>query len=163
MIFIEKFKKLKKIFLFEPMIENMNVAKENLKNYSNIEFIEAGLSNFDGDVFFNEDNASSAISECGKIKVTVHSLDTIIKEKVDFIKLDIEGSDQDAIEGAKKLILDSKPILAICIYHKAEDWYKISKQILDIYNEYKIYLRHYMEGISETVMYFIPPHRVIKE
>ena len=50
-----------------------------------------------------------------------------------------------------------RPILAICIYHKAEDWYKIPEIILEMYGEYKIYLRHYMEGIFETVMYFIPP------
>lgn len=162
MIFIDKVKSFKKVFLFEPMAENMKLAKKNLKHFSNIEFIQAGISNFDGDVFFNEDNASSTISESGTLKIKVYSLDSKIKEKVDFIKLDIEGSEQDAIHGAKKLISDSKPIIAICIYHKAEDWYKIPKQILDIYSDYKIYLRHYMEGISETVMYFIPPNRLIK-
>jgi FkbM family methyltransferase len=162
MIFKDKVKNFKKVYLFEPMIRNMKLAKINLKEYFNIEFINSGISNFNGDVFFNEDDASSTISESGNIKIKVCSLDSTIKEKVDFIKLDIEGAEQDAVEGAKGLIKNSKPILAICIYHKAEDWHKIPKQILDIHKDYKIYLRHYMEGISETVMYFIPPSRILR-
>jgi FkbM family methyltransferase len=162
MIFKDKVKNFKKVYLFEPMMGNMKLAKRNLKEYSNIEFIEAGISNFNGDMFFNEDDASSSISETGNIKIKVCSLDSTIKEKVDFIKLDIEGAEQDAIEGAKALIKNSKPILAICIYHKAEDWYKVPKQILDIHKDYKIYLRHYMEGVYETVMYFIPPSRILR-
>ena len=70
--------------------------------------------------------------------------------------MDIEGAEQDAIEGAKSTIAKYTPILAICIYHKAEDWYKVPEKVLEINSNYKIYLRHYMEGIFETVMYFIP-------
>jgi len=159
---IEKYKDCKKIYLFEPMTDNMIKAKENLKDSSLIEFIKSGLSNFSGDVFFNEDDASSSISEIGTTKIKVDYIDNIVDEKVDFIKLDIEGAEQDAIEGAKNTIKNYQPILAICIYHKAEDWYKIPEQVLDIYSDYKIYMRHYMEGIFETVMYFIPPNSLLK-
>ncbi len=155
MNFIQKFKNYKKIYLFEPMIENMKQAKNNLSSYQNIEYFECGLSNFEGVVSFNDD-ASSAIIEEGNIKINVNYLDNIIDDRVDFIKFDIEGAEQDAIDGAKKLIKNHNPVMAICIYHKAEDWYKIPKKILSINSDYKIYLRHYMEGISETVMYFVP-------
>ncbi len=154
---IEKYPNYKKIYLFEPMNSNMIKARKNLKKYKNIEYIEAGLSNFEGEINFDEDDASSSISKIGKTKIKVNYIDNIISENIDFIKLDIEGSEQDALNGAKNLISKYKPILAICIYHKSEDWYRIPEIILEIYSEYKIYLRHYMEGISETVMYFIPP------
>ncbi len=160
MIFIDKVKNYKKIFLFEPTTANMKSAQENLQNSSHIDFIEVGLSNFDGDVFFNEDDASSSICNAGSLKIKVNTLDNIIQGKVDFIKLDIEGAEQNAINGAKNLISNFKPILAICIYHKAEDWYKIPEQILNMHNDYKIFIRHYTEGITETVMYFIPPNRL---
>lgn len=156
MNFIQKFKNYKKIYLFEPMIENMKQAKNNLSSYQNIEYFECGLSNFEGVVSFNDDDASSAIIEEGNTKINVNYLDNIIDDRVDFIKFDIEGAEQDAIDGAKKLIKNHNPVMAICIYHKAEDWYKIPKKILSINSDYKIYLRHYMEGISETVMYFVP-------
>ncbi|MDC0933867.1 FkbM family methyltransferase, partial [Arcobacteraceae bacterium] len=86
----------------------------------------------------------------------IDTLDNILSDKIDFIKMDIEGAEQDAIEGASDIIKKDSPILAICIYHKAEDWYKVPQKVLNINPNYKIYLRHYMEGIFETVMYFIP-------
>lgn len=156
MNFIAKHNDYKKIYLFEPMKENMKQAKNNLSSYQNIEYFECGLSNFEGIVSFNYDDASSAIIEEGNVKINVNYLDNIIDGRVDFIKFDIEGAEQDAIDGAKRLIKTYNPILAICIYHKAEDWYKIPQKILSINSDYKIYLRHYMEGIFETVMYFVP-------
>ena len=65
--------------------------------------------------------------------VDIDTIDNMIGEKVDFIKMDIEGAEQDAIEGAQRVLLKQyNPILAICVYHKAEDWYKIPQKILDI-------------------------------
>ena len=46
--------------------------------------------------------------------------------------------------------------MAICVYHRPDDLYKIPQKILRINKNYKIYLRHYMEGSFESVMYFIP-------
>lgn len=158
MNFIEKHEDYKKIYLFEPMIENMKKAKNNLYSYRNIEYFECGLSNFEGVVSFNENGDSSAIVEDVNTKINVNYLDNIINDKVDFIKFDIEGAEQDAINGAKNVIAKYQPVLAICVYHKAEDWYKIPQKVLDINPNYKIYLRHYLEGISETVMYFVPNH-----
>ncbi|OPX26451.1 MAG: methyltransferase, partial [Campylobacteraceae bacterium 4484_166] len=88
--------------------------------------------------------------------ICVDSLDNIITQKVDFIKLDIEGAEQDAIEGARQTIARYTPVIACCIYHKADDWHKIPQKVLSINDRYNIYMRHYMEGIFETVMYFVP-------
>ena len=70
--------------------------------------------------------------------------------------MDIEGSELDAIEGAKNLISLNHPRLAICVYHNAGDFWKIPQRILSIRSDYRIYLRHYTESIYETVMFFIP-------
>ena len=153
---IKNFPDYKKIYSIEPIAENLRIAKRDLANYKNIEFIECGLSHKKQTLFFNEEKSFSSMFGHGTQSVEVDALDNLISEKIDYIKLDIEGAEQDAIKGARKLIKRDKPILAICIYHKAEDWYKIPQQVLEIDQNYKIYLRHYMEGIFETVMYFIP-------
>jgi len=44
----------------------------------------------------------------------------------------------------------------VCAYHKPDDLWKISEQVLSINKSYKVYLRHYTEGITETVLYFLP-------
>jgi len=155
---VKNFPDYKKIYSIEPIKENLRIAKRDLAEYKNIEFIECGLSNKKQTLFFNEEKSFSTIYGLSGESVTVDTLDNIIDEKVDYIKLDIEGAEQDAIEGAKELIKRYKPILAICIYHKAEDWYKVPQKVLAIEPEYKVYLRHYMEGIFESVLYFIPKH-----
>jgi hypothetical protein len=78
-----------------------------------------------------------------------------IKEKVTFIKADIEGAEMEMLKGAKETILKNKPKLAICIYHSDEDMLQIAEWIHNIVPEYKLYVRmhgKYPAGY-ETVLY----------
>ena len=152
---ISYFYDYKKIYLIEPNILHINIAKRDLKDIRDIEFINCGLSN---KKIENQDNNLSQ-NNCNHNYQgeNLNTIDNILDgAKIDFIKLDIEGAEQDAIEGATYTIQTHSPILAICIYHKAEDWYKVPQKMLNINPNYKLYLRHYMEGIYETVLYFIP-------
>jgi len=153
---IKNFPDFKKLYLIEPLNENMRLAQRELGHFENIEFIPLGLSNKKATLSFNDEKSFSTMYGTGTQSVEVDRLDDMIDTDVDFIKLDIEGAEQDAIEGAQNTIKKHTPILAICIYHKAEDWYKVPQKVLEINPNYKVYLRHYMEGIFETVMYFIP-------
>ena len=153
---IKNYPDFEKIYLVEPIKENIRIAKRELAHYKNIEFLTCGVSNERTTLFFNEEKSFSSIYGKGTQSVQVDTIDNLVKSKVDYIKLDIEGAEQDALFGAKNTIKKYHPILAICVYHKAEDWYKIPQIVLNIEPNYKIYLRHYMEGIFETVMYFIP-------
>lgn len=152
---IKNYPDFKKLYLIEPNLLHINIAKREFGHLKNIEFIQCGLSNKkvqnDADESLNN-NANHYNQE----QLNLNTIDNIVNEKVDFIKMDIEGAEQDAIEGAVNTIKKYNPILAICLYHKAEDWYKIPQKVLEIQSNYDIYLRHYMEGIFETVMYFIP-------
>jgi len=58
--------------------------------------------------------------------------------------------------GGEKTIINNHPKIAISVYHKSSDFWKIPEQTLRIRSDYKIYLRHYTESIYETVMFFIP-------
>ncbi|WP_415398438.1 FkbM family methyltransferase [Sulfurimonas sp. CS5] len=155
---IKNFSDYKKIYAIEPNNLHINIAKRDFGDMKNIEFINCGLGSCEE---LNPQNIDEKQNNCDhNYQATdINSIDNIVKEKVDFIKLDIEGAEQDAIDGAKETIKQYKPILAICIYHKAEDWYKIPQKVLSIESEYKVYLRHYMEGIFESVLYFIPKKR----
>jgi len=159
---IKNFPDFKKIYAIEPNELHINIAKRDFSSNEKIEFINCGLGK---EKKRDEDTLNFSKNNCHHDyqALDINTIDNLIKEKVDFIKLDIEGAEQDTLHGAKETIKKYTPILAICIYHKAEDWYKVPKIVLDINPNYKLYLRHYMEGIYETVMYFLPKCKNTKE
>ncbi len=155
--FIKHCPKYKSIYIFEPDSDNLDLAKNNLVNFKNVNFISKGLSNQKDTLRFDTGSGSaSSISENGSIEIEVDTLDNLVKEKVSFIKMDIEGAEGLAIEGMKNHILNDHPKMAISVYHKVDDFWKIPEQIFAIRDDYNIYMRHYTEGTDETIMFFIP-------
>ena len=151
---IKNFPTYKKIYCIEPNTLHINIAKRDFGTLKNIEFINCGLGKEKSENL--DDNADQNNCAHDYQALNINSLDNLLSAEVDFIKLDIEGAELDTIEGAKNTIVKNHPILAICIYHKASDWYKIPSLVLEIDPKYDVYLRHYMDGIYETVLYFIP-------
>jgi FkbM family methyltransferase len=144
------------VYIFEPEQKNMRACKERLDKFSNVHFMLMGLSNQKGTVKFLPGGSSSVISEDGTYEILVDTLDDCVDDAVSYIKMDIEGAESIAIEGAEKTILNHHPRLAICVYHKPDCLWKIPEQILAIRDDYNIFLRHYTESVTETVMFFIP-------
>lgn len=155
--FINHVKSFDKIYVFEPESKNMSTVRSNLAKHKNkVEFIESGLSYRSMTLKFESSGSSSKISSEGDCEIRVQTLDSMNLKNVSYIKMDIEGAELDALKGSNQTIKDCHPKLAISVYHKADDLRKIPEYILSIRNDYDIYLRHYTEGVTETVMYFLP-------
>lgn len=77
-----------------------------------------------------------------------------------YIKADVEGSELELLWGARKIIKEHSPVLAICAYHTSDHLWEIPLLVHAIQPEYKCYLRRYAEGAFELVWYFVPPERV---
>lgn len=149
----------KKIYLFEPSKQNIEQAKLNLANKTNIEFIEKGLGAKAGKTMFNAKlGSSSAVASSGETEIEITSLDQTVTDRVTFIKMDLEGAEYDALIGSLNTIRNNTPKLAIAVYHKGNDIWKLADLILKTNPNYSLRLRQYTEGWSETVMYFIPKH-----
>ena len=145
------------VWFFEPSPANMAKAKSRLAGCHNIHFAQEGVSNQGGQLSFNPDAGSaSSVSAIGDVRIPVTTIDAKILGPVSFIKMDLEGWEMNALGGAKQCILNNHPKLAIAVYHNAPDFWKIPELILNMRSDYDLYLRHYTEGWSETVMYFIP-------
>lgn len=146
----------KKIYLFEPDVDLLEEAKKNLKNTRQIVYLPYGVGNRNGDLYFNVvGDQSGSFSDKGTEKVRVVAIDNTIMDKVTFIKMDIEGMEKDALQGAQKTIRKYKPKLAISVYHKNTDIVDLAEYVLKIRKDYKIYLRHYTRACADTVMYFV--------
>ena len=158
--FVEKTSnKFKKIYFFEPDKNSFPLALKNLKNYQNIEYFQKGLySDFDTLRFCETGLEGSCISSDGNIEIEVVPLDSVAKENATFIKLDVEGSEEEALKGAKNHIKNS-PKIAVCVYHKCNDLRKIPELILSLNFNYNLYLRHHTNSLYETVIYAIPKEK----
>jgi polyisoprenyl-phosphate glycosyltransferase len=117
------------------------------------------------DCFDANGSVGSALSaDAGGVRIECRRVDDIAHlEAPTFIKMDIEGAEPDALEGARSTIRQARPILAVCAYHKCEHLWKIPLLMHDIVPDYKIHLRRYAEECWETVYYAIPPERAIAE
>ncbi|WP_278743022.1 FkbM family methyltransferase [Clostridium tyrobutyricum] len=151
--------KYKFIYAFEP--DHMNFTKLSNEflymNDTKVKLYNAGLYSKTGSISFcSNGNSSSFISEKGEFNIQVVRGDDVIKKyKPTYIKLDIEGSEQEAICGMKNIIIENHPKLAISIYHKQNDLWDIPLLIHNIENSYKLYIRHYLNCLNETVCYAV--------
>lgn len=146
-----------KIYCFEPDKNTYLNLKKNVdkKNDKRIEILEYGLGLKNETVFFTNDGGlGSKVSEFGE-KIEIKNMDNILNDKVTLIKMDIEGSEKNALLGAKKTIFKNKPKLAICAYHNLSDLWEIPLLIKNINPAYKIYLRHYNQFLFDTVCYAV--------
>jgi FkbM family methyltransferase len=154
--FITRYPNYRGVFLFEPSSKNMLAAKKRLSGRGAIAFKEMGLSDVRETLLFDSDSGSaSSVVESGSTAVIAVTLDEELGgEAITFIKMDLEGWEFKALRGAEMIIRQRKPKLAIAVYHSAGDFRKIPQYLLSLQPSYQIYLRHYTQGWSETVMYF---------
>lgn len=149
----------KKIFLFEPDESIIKTAQENLKKYPDIFFINKGIGKMNGKLFFDEKGSigGGSIVTHGKTEITITSLDdTVSSFQPTYIKMDIEGSEMHALQGAVETISSCRPKLAISVYHHPYDIFKITEYMQNLQLNYEFYLRHYSRMYDDTVLYCIP-------
>jgi FkbM family methyltransferase len=77
--------------------------------------------------------------------------------KVGSIKMDVEGYEPQALEGARGIIESQRPALMISVYHRPEHLWGIPLWIHDLGLGYRLRLRHHSATSSETVCYAVPP------
>ena len=154
--FIKRCPNYDAIHIFEPEPQNMRAIKKRLQNIPRTFYYDFGLSNQSQILSFNAQGSASRLSKDGNIEIKVKRLDDVIHSPFSYLKMDIEGGELFAIEGATQSIIDYAPRIAVSVYHLVNDLWRIPEKILSIRDDYKLYLRHYTEGVTETVMYFVP-------
>jgi FkbM family methyltransferase len=89
----------------------------------------------------------------GEELATVETIDRLFfgkKDKgVDFIKLDTEGFELEAIDGARHIIRTQSPDFAIAGYHKPEHLWEIPERLESIRPGYRIFIGHHPSAVYE--------------
>lgn len=112
------------VVAFEPSPENLEHIRKHVQinNASNVSIVPAAVSDSTGTRLFSEGASSSTgkISETGKLNVDSVSIDDLVFggtiSKPDFIKMDIEGAELEALKGAHRTLSDHSPTLFLAIH-----------------------------------------------
>jgi FkbM family methyltransferase len=154
------------VLSFEFLEENLGIFRKNLAQNPDlakrVRLLTKALwdrsgetLSFDGDGpgtrVYSKTNGHAAT---GVESVSIDELVLIEKlPKVDFIKLDIEGSELEALKGACETIKRFKPNLAVSLYHKMEDFITIPQWIESLGVGYRFYLDHFTIHHEETILF----------
>lgn len=145
------------IVIFEPELCKKESIAKNMGSHQ-YELYQSGVWSKNTELYFDAKGTNSShISEKkGGYKIETAALDeTVYDKRPTFIKMDIEGAEQEALKGCKRIIQDYKPKLAICIYHKPEDLFEIPIMIKEMNPTYKLYVRQYADAWYDTVLYAV--------
>ena len=149
-------------YCFEPDQKNFEIlrneaAKVALNQDVNFTLLPCGVWEKNEILKFRSDSAGGAITSEGGIAVQGVALDSMFagRKKPNYIKMDVEGAELSALRGAQNIISNTKPTLAICVYHKPEDLWEIPLFIHSLNPEYQFYLRQYEYNLFDTVLYAV--------
>ena len=153
----------KRIVCFEPDDANYLKLERNLSEYDNIELVKAGVWNSDTVLSFQSGGGSASSiqkdNEPGETTVSINvcAIDNNpYCQDATYIKMDIEGSEYEALSGARETIIRNRPMLAICIYHSDEDMIRLIQWINNLGLNYSYYVRQHSFDENDTVLYAIP-------
>ena len=76
--------------------------------------------------------------------------------RVDFIKMDIEGAELDALRGAERTLRTHRPKLAVTLYHRLQDFATVPRYLADLGVGYRFFLDHFSINQEETVLFATP-------
>lgn len=134
--------KYNKIIALEPDAKSYKKLIKNTAEMKNLETYNMGAWNEkDTLIFAKEQSRNSHISASG-VPIKVTDIDSLIDYPVTMIKMDIEGSEMKALDGAKRIIKTYLPKLYVCAYHRNEDLFALGKKILSLNDKYMLYFRH---------------------
>ena len=143
----EVFPAREKIYAVEP--DARTAAKFEPPCGCEVELINAALTDHCGEEIFHSSSSRGA-GIAGKNRrgrdeaVRCVTLDSVVTAPVDLIKLDVEGFEERALLGARGVMKEYAPSLAVSLYHRTDDIWKLPLMIKDFSREYaaaKFYLR----------------------
>lgn len=131
-----------KVICFEPNQNNFNVMLRLTRNRKNIILINKGLWKEDINLKMRKLGGQATVSNFGDDDIKVAALDTELNRlrinSVDFIKMDIEGAEIEALYGMENTLKTNNTNLAIASYHivNGEQTHKQVEIILKYFGYY---------------------------
>lgn len=156
-----------RVYSFEVEPRNIDILKRNLALNSHlsprVSIVEKALWSSSGATLsFSPCGPGTRVSDLAKdreeMKVLSVSIDDFARllPRVDFIKMDIEGAEPQALKGAEQTLRRHRPKMAISLYHNVSDFVDIPAYLASLDIDYNYYLDHGSIYGEETVLYVVP-------
>jgi FkbM family methyltransferase len=148
----------KMAYLFEPEIAPYLRGLSKYKDRDSIYMFNFGLSDkihkvrYDNEYTFDSPANNNQITTSPSIQFL--KLDNLGIKDPSLIKIDVEGGELNVLGGAQELIRKYKPKLAVCAYHRANDYWGIIEFVTNLNQAYKVGMRHYSDILDDTTLYF---------
>ncbi len=145
-LFLEIFPDTELLYAAEPDPLSFLKLKEN-ETDSRIRPLNAALSSCCGfSPFSSSSSRGSGVTGKAKrsknVSVETVTIDSLLNgNKCDLIKLDVEGDEREALNGAKETIKEFAPSLVISLYHRTDDLFDIPRAVIEYNEDYSLYLR----------------------
>lgn len=146
-------------YLFEPGIQNFArlVAQCKGLGWPVICLPLALSSGYEMLAFHDGNGEAGAIGRTGGSTIAAAALDDVLgHQRVDFIKLDVEGAEIAALDGAATIIARHRPVLALSLYHHPHDLWAIPAKVLSLCSDYRLFVRQHFANSFDTVLYAVP-------
>jgi FkbM family methyltransferase len=154
-----------KVIAFEADHAVLYGLQDSLSRISNRAVLHrAAVGTHDGIVHFSGDGiGGGCVTHLAGPEVPCVRLDTALAgEHASFIKMDIEGAELQALEGAHRVIWRDRPVLAICGYHKPDHLWRVLVSLKNLAPDSALFLRSHCADGLDAVCYSVPPERQLK-
>ena len=147
----------RKLYAMEPDNKNYRKLKRSLYMIGSalLEAYNAGAWDEDTTMTFNmragrgstadtANNSSKPRRALQYRDIKMMKTDTMLRgDAATYIKIDVEGAEENALRGAKETRVNFRPKLNVALYHRNEDMFKLPLMINELNRKYKFYMRHH--------------------
>ncbi len=134
-----------KVVVLEPDERNIECFRRTFADdlrQGTVELVEAAAWHEEGVLRFGGAGATARVSDGGAVEVRAVTIDGLVEElglpSIDFIKMDIEGAEVDALRGARQTLARFGPEMALSTYHHPSHPREIPELVLAARSEYRV-------------------------
>ncbi len=125
----------------EPNPKNYQKLCEHIADIENTTAINAGIADRVGTMTISKKaGRMPVLGSANGVEIPVTTVDMIDCSPT-YIKIDIEGMEQQMLSGAEHTLRTMKPKLDLAAYHRTEDFFSLINRLREITPDYCIYLR----------------------
>jgi len=105
--------------------------------------------------FAGDGSATSQVSASGSDRVECVPLDSVEMERPTYLKIDVEGAEDDVLTGGTRTLRQWKPTVAIATYHRPKDLFDLPLRLAGHAPDYRFHLRSHGDAGIDLVCYAV--------